>query len=464
MGWARRTWDRYLGGKKGRLFILALSTILFVALVSYHMFVARFAWRGLQSIFGDYTFIVILIGLGTALWLLGVREQARHFENLRHVPIRVHVNGIRGKSTVTRMIGGALREGGLRTLTKTTGKAARLIDDKGEERPIVRQGSPNIREQVDIMNLAMETGMDALVIECMALQPENQRISEHKMIQATIGVITNVRADHLDVMGPTLDDVARNLSSTIPRDSVLVTAETERLDIIRSKADEIGAQVITVEPESVDDETLRGFPYLNFKENVAIALEVSRMVGIPDDVALRGMLKANPDPGLMTITRTEVEGMPFTFVNAFGVNDKDSTTVVYHELERRGYFGGAHVVGVFHARGDRVSRTIDFGRAMVEEMGFEAIVLIGKMTNLFIIEAMKAGYRREDIVDLGDVEGDRAVETMAKLARVFTERGRPTVFFGCGNMVGPIPTRIIDLVREGERGPADTGVSGNGGG
>ena len=56
---------------------------------------------------------------------------------------------------------------------------------------------------------AAQLGAQALVIECMALQPELHWLSERKLVRATHGVITNARADHLDVMGPTAADVAR---------------------------------------------------------------------------------------------------------------------------------------------------------------------------------------------------------------------------------------------------------------
>ena len=46
------------------------------------------------------------------------------FEEFEH---RIHVNGIRGKSSVTRLIAAALREGKVKTLGKTTGTAARTI-------------------------------------------------------------------------------------------------------------------------------------------------------------------------------------------------------------------------------------------------------------------------------------------------------------------------------------------------
>jgi hypothetical protein len=40
------------------------------------------------------------------------------------IPVRIHVNGIRGKSSVTRLIAAALREAGIRTVAKTTARRA----------------------------------------------------------------------------------------------------------------------------------------------------------------------------------------------------------------------------------------------------------------------------------------------------------------------------------------------------
>ena len=48
-----------------------------------------------------------------------------HNARLNGLDLRLHVNGIRGKSTVTRLLAGVLREGGYVTVAKTTGSAAR---------------------------------------------------------------------------------------------------------------------------------------------------------------------------------------------------------------------------------------------------------------------------------------------------------------------------------------------------
>ena len=62
-----------------------------------------------------------------ALLAAGILEQRRHETNLDQIAIRVLVNGIRGKSSITRLCAGALRGGGLVTVAKTTGTAARFI-------------------------------------------------------------------------------------------------------------------------------------------------------------------------------------------------------------------------------------------------------------------------------------------------------------------------------------------------
>ena len=79
--------------------------------------------------------IALLLSL---LTFLGVLEMARHLWYRRRIPIRIHVNGSRGKSSVTRLIAAGLRAGGLRTVAKTTGSAAAVIHADGSETPVRR--------------------------------------------------------------------------------------------------------------------------------------------------------------------------------------------------------------------------------------------------------------------------------------------------------------------------------------
>ena len=148
----------------------------------------------------------LLVAAGAGLLTAaGIAESWLHRRFLHSIPIRIHVNGTRGKSGVTRLIAAGLRAGGLRTCAKTTGTLPRMIAPDGSEYPVFRPARANVIEQVRIVRAAARENVDALVIECMALQPALQSLCELKLVRATHGVITNVRADHLDVMGPNVD-------------------------------------------------------------------------------------------------------------------------------------------------------------------------------------------------------------------------------------------------------------------
>ena len=90
--------------------------------------------------------------LAAFLCAAGVIEYYHHQRLLNTIPIRIHVNGTRGKSSVTRLIAAGLREAGIRTFAKTTGTAPRVIDAEGKDHIIHRLRSPSIGEQVRLLN------------------------------------------------------------------------------------------------------------------------------------------------------------------------------------------------------------------------------------------------------------------------------------------------------------------------
>ena len=147
--------------------------------------------------------LYLLGALAISLCIAGLIEFQLHSRSLKSIPLRIHVNGTRGKSSVTRLVAAGLREGGLKTFAKTTGTAPRVIDPEGKDRIIHRLRLPSIGEQVRLLRYFATEKPDAVVMECMAVQPQYQWIAEHQMIKAHIGVITNVRPDHLEEMGPT---------------------------------------------------------------------------------------------------------------------------------------------------------------------------------------------------------------------------------------------------------------------
>src|SRR5512137_356517 len=94
--------------------------------------------------------IILLIFI--FLILIGFGESHFHGRNLLRIPIRIHVNGTRGKSSVVRLIAGGLRESGTVTCAKTTGTLARMILPDASEYPIFRPAGANVIEQMRIVS------------------------------------------------------------------------------------------------------------------------------------------------------------------------------------------------------------------------------------------------------------------------------------------------------------------------
>jgi len=273
-----------------------------------------------------------LICIIIILLILGIIESRLHINAINKIPIRIHVNGTRGKSSVVRLIAAGLREGGLQTFAKTTGTIPRIINEKGKDLELHRLRSATIGEQIKLIRFFGKKSPDALVMECMAVNPQYQWISEHKIVKSTLGVITNVRRDHVDEMGSTIEDIAYSLSNTIPFNSKVLTSEQLSLKYLKNIANQRNSKIINSTDYNVDSDYMDKMPYLEHKENVNLALAVCEQVGIKRKKALDGMLKTKPDPGALLIWNLENNNK---FISAFAANDPDSTFKVWELIKSK---------------------------------------------------------------------------------------------------------------------------------
>jgi gamma-polyglutamate synthase len=381
----------------------------------------------------------LLVIVTLLLAVLGVVEMLVHRRRLGQIGIRVHVNGTRGKSSVTRLIAGGLREGGIVTCAKTTGTLPRMIFPDGREVPVFRPSRANVIEQIRIVSTASSFNAQALVIECMALQPELQWLSESKFIHATHGVITNARPDHLDVMGPAEVDVAWALAGMVPRRAKLYTAEEKQLPVIAQVAKDRGSELCAVteaDTSAVTAEEMSGFTYTEHEENVALALRVCADLGVSRDVALRGMWKAAPDPGVMTEHELRFFGRRIVFINGFAANDPVSTEKIWNMALQR-YPDVETRVAIFNCRADRADRSMQLGRECVKWRPPDHIVLMGTGTYLFARAAVAAGLDSSKLVFAEDIGVDEIFETTVGLV------SRTALVMGMGNIGG----QGLDLAR-----------------
>jgi poly-gamma-glutamate synthase PgsB/CapB len=377
-----------------------------------------------------YVLTVLLI-VFLIVSLYGITEFALHQKRIFSIPIRIHVNGTRGKSSVTRLIGAALRQGGIKTITKVTGTYPRLILEDGSEVNIYRKAEANIIEQLSIVKLAAERKAQAIVMECMALQPQYQWITETKMMHSTIGLITNVRLDHIEVMGYTLPEIADALGKTIPRNQHLFSAEDQTLSELESIAKKKNATLHRADANSVTSEEMNGFDYIEHKENVALALSVCEYLGIDRKIALGGMYSAVPDAGVLKHSKVQAYQKSINFYNAFAANDPQSTLMIWKKIKDEAGFKGLKII-LLNTRQDRLDRarqlTGMIGSNLSNEIDY--LFLIGQSTEVVEDLSVASGVARNKVINLGWTEPDSVFEA------VLSHTENESTVLAIGNMGG----------------------------
>tara|TARA_B100001996_G_scaffold142772_1_gene108648 strand:+ start:328 stop:1509 length:1182 start_codon:yes stop_codon:yes gene_type:complete len=381
----------------------------------------------------------ILISIALLLVSIGLIEFNLHQRVLTSIPLRIHVNGTRGKSSVTRLIAAGLREGGVRTFAKTTGTAPRVIDSNGKDRIIHRLRLPSIGEQVRLLNYFSNEKSEAVVIECMAVQPQYQWISEHQMVRSNIGVITNARPDHLEEMGPTDRDVALSLCNSIPVNGVLVTAEDEKADLLQKISENNGTKFIRPDDKSVTKQDLEKFSYIEHPSNISVALEVCEQAGVKRNIAIKGMQKVQPDLGALISWMLFNENRQIQFINGMAANDPVSTLQIWKFiLDRYPAIGGTCVF--FNARDDRPVRTkqmIELTLKNIKPDHF--IVRADKVGNIIKMAKYSSPNTRIDIFSL-KTEVGQVVKKILALPN-------DSLLYAIGNQVGD-GQEILNLLSE----------------
>lgn len=299
--------------------------------------------------------MIAAVAVIAAVWILYLCLEAVTLARARRKLVHViHVNGTRGKSTVSRLIDAGLRAGGVKVFCKTTGTDPMVIDVSGEEKPLFRRGKANIKEQIRILKAAADQGAQVLVIECMAVLPEYQWASQHRILRADFGVITNVRRDHTDVMGNTLDEICDSLCNTVPTNGTLFTADSRCRVRLQQAAEAAGSRFVFAEASE-------SLPEFDFPENLALALAVCRACGVSEETALEGMQRYKADPYRLSLHRMGEA----VFVGGLSINDMESILLVWQRLSRRNDLVSTAdgkrrpFIVILNNRPDRGSRTED---------------------------------------------------------------------------------------------------------
>lgn len=282
-----------------------------------------------------------------ALLAWGLWEGARHRRALERIPLRVLVNGTRGKTSVARLTAAALNEAGIVTCAKTTGSQARHIGPDGTETDYRGHRAASMMEQLAFFRHAAAGGAQAVVVECMAIAAENQRAMARMLVRPTHVLMTNALVDHVEEIGDSVKVTAQTLALSVPAGARVWAGSDDFLDTL--------PQAVRAAPDG-NSAFVHSLGYPAHPANVGLVLAFTQALGIPEETARRGMRSARPDAGMAGPFRLG----QCTVHNAFAANDVQS----FLQMLGTASEAEAPLVLLYNHRADRAYRLKLFAQAI----------------------------------------------------------------------------------------------------
>lgn len=310
------------------------------------------------------------------------------------IPLSIGGWGTRGKSGTERLKAALFHGLGYRVFSKTTGCEAMLIHSmaQGPQSEIFvfrPYGKATIWEQANLLRLAAKLDADVFLWECMALNPTYVSILQHGWMNDDLATITNAYPDHEDIQGPAGHNVAKVISTFIPKRSIALSSEINFHPMMRDRSHAQATEYQWVKPDQeawIGEDMLGQFPYQEHPRNIALVAHLGERLGVEPDLCVYNMAtQVVPDLGVLkTYGDVQVRGRIMRFINGCSANERAgflnnwtrtgcSTMDPDTEPHRM-------LATVVNNRADRVSRSEVFARILVNDAAADKHVLIG--TNL----------------------------------------------------------------------------------
>lgn len=305
-------------------------------------------------------FAVIFCIITLLLFLFLAIENKILLKIKKSIPVRIHVFGTRGKTTLTCEIYNHARITGLRIMGKTTGDVPLLLYPDGHKKILKRYGPARIREYIKCLKLSSQLNCNAVVFECMAITPETI-IAANKILSPTHVLITNTRPDHHETMGIKPEDIAKTIALCVNSNSKNYIINDENSEYIHERAKLIGADYV-----SLDCETGVITPIVNA---LAADLQLPRCNG--SNLQLSRFIKYH-HPSVGT----------FSFLDIFSTNDTVSSEIILNSAMAQVRSESKNgittpLIAIFSTRCNRPLRTIAFIDWMVKNNHFIDCYILG---------------------------------------------------------------------------------------
>lgn len=281
-------------------------------------------------------------------------------KSLQKIPIRILVNGTRGKSTIVKIIREILRQNGIKVFAKTTGNQPMeyLPDDK--TKIISRHAPASIIENISILRSWAKESPEAGVVECMALQPETQRILTH-IFKPNYILISNIHLDHAEAMGNKFDEMVSTILECVSRDANILTTNQVAENLQQSGR---SLETICIAKPREFPEKFANLPSQVVDRNWSLIKTMADQLKIDSSITYRCFHEVHSSMNAKACI--EIPSLNYSFWNLFSINDHQSTAMfIDHSQGNKN--GETQKIILFNTRSDRPLRTKYFAELVLQE-------------------------------------------------------------------------------------------------
>ena len=296
-----------------------------------------------------FYFVTVLIFLCYLIY-----EYATLVHSLKSIPLRIMVNGSRGKSSMVYLVYSLLRKHDYKVFAKTTGNAPQIYAPDGNKTELKRWAPPTILENIRLLRRWAKQGAEAIVMECMALQPETQRILSRYIVKPHYLLVTNILTDHKEVMGRSLTDMTRSIAESFAGCGKIIIPES--VSVRLDKAGIEFSQVETAETRTAPL-SVKQVPDAVLAESWSV---YSNLAGkLSPDKQISGDNFKQVWLSLAQNICYHLQSGNCMVYNLFSVNDTE-TAEKFIDHNIRTAEQEVQRIFIFNSRADRPLRTIDF--------------------------------------------------------------------------------------------------------
>lgn len=366
-------------------------------------------------------FNIYLLFLFIILVCLGI-EYARLTRSLHKIPIRILVNGTRGKSTLVKIIHEILRQSGQKAFAKTTGDEPLEYLPDGQIKMISRNAPASIIENIGILRHWANEFPEAIVMECMALQPEAQRNLSTHIFKPNYILISNIHFDHAEAMGDQLREMVSTILECINDSANILTTNQ-----VEEKLKQFGKSLANIRIAKAErfPERFYSIPSQLVDQNWSLIKSMTDQLNINLQIAYHCFREVHLSMNRKVSIRNP--NLNYSFGNLFSINDHESAAM-FIQHSRQNQISKAQEVVLFNARSDRPVRTKYFAELVLQEFPQNINIWItgsGK-------QLAKNIFRRKNI-GCNSITLMSPKEVLDKLKSRFDI---PATIYGIGNLCG----------------------------